>query len=112
MGEATKRITDSGVTSVHGIKVIRAVHARKDDEKHSQKAADDKITTDRERDPLQPLLLLLSFSPTSTKPVGLKIEIKLNVIWSGSHGSEKLLSFGSVFRNARVLPLCTAMEIR
>ena len=52
------------------------------------------------------------FSPTSTKPVGLKIEIKLNVQWSGSHESEKLLLFGNVFRNARALPLWTAMEIR
>ena len=56
--------------------------------------------------------IFIIFSPTSTNPVGLKIEIKLNVIWSGSHGSEKLLSFGNVFRNARILPLCTAMEIR
>ena len=50
------------------------------------------------------------FRPTT--PVGLKTEIKLNVLWSGSHGSEKLLSFGNVFRNARALPLWTAMEIR
>ena len=40
------------------------------------------------------IFIFIIFSPTSTKPVGLKIEIKLNVLWSGSHGSEKLLSFG------------------
>ena len=51
-------------------------------------------------------------SPTMTGPVGLKTEIELNVLWSGSHGSEKLLSFGNVFWNSRALPLWTAMKIR
>ena len=56
--------------------------------------------------------VLMLCSLTSTKPVRLKTEIKLNVLWSGSNGSEQLLSFGNVFRNARALPLWTTMEIR
>ena len=56
--------------------------------------------------------VLLLYSPTTTRPVGLKTEIKLNVLWSGSHGFQKLLSFGNVLRNARVLPLWTVMEMR
>ena len=49
--------------------------------------------------------IFIILSPTSTKSVGLKIEIKLNVIWSGSHGSEKLLSIGMCSET----PLWTAM---